>query len=140
MDASFEKSVDLNEAEGWSLIFIARNGKCVGWVGMQDKTRAEAKESLADLKQNGVRRVAMISGDRQAVATRVAEAATVADEADAAAAAGVAGGDFLLQPASRSSAQPSSTSRHVRVMRASYRIGRSAPLEHRNRPPAVSAG
>ena len=72
VDASFEKSVDLNEAEGWSLIFIARNGKCVGWVGMQDKTRAEAKESLADLKQNGVRRVAMISGDRQAVATRVA--------------------------------------------------------------------
>ena len=72
VDASFEKSVDLNEAEGWSLIFIARDGKCVGWVGMQDKTRAEAKESLAELKANGVRRVAMVSGDRQAVATRVA--------------------------------------------------------------------
>ena len=72
VDSHFEKSVDLNETEGWSLIFIARNGQCVGWVGMQDKTRAEAKESLVDLKQNGVRRVAMISGDRQAVATRVA--------------------------------------------------------------------
>ena len=72
VDSSFEKSVDLNEAEGWSLIFIARDGKCVGWVGMQDKTRAEAKESLAGLKENGVRRVAMVSGDRQAVATRVA--------------------------------------------------------------------
>jgi Cd2+/Zn2+-exporting ATPase len=72
VDSSFEKSVDLNEAEGWSLIFIARDGKCVGWVGMQDKTRAEAKESLSDLKANGVRRIAMISGDRQAVATRVA--------------------------------------------------------------------
>ena len=72
VDSGFEKSVDLNETEGWSLIFIARNGHCVGWVGMQDKTRAEAKESLAELKENGVRRVAMISGDRQAVATRVA--------------------------------------------------------------------
>lgn len=72
IDSGFEKSVDLNETEGWSLIFIARDGKCVGWVGMQDKTRAEAKESLAELKENGVRRVAMISGDRQAVATRVA--------------------------------------------------------------------
>ncbi len=72
VDFSFEKSVDLNETEGWSLIFIARDGKCVGWVGMQDKTRAEAKESLAELKENGVRRIAMISGDRQAVATRVA--------------------------------------------------------------------
>ena len=72
VDASFEKSVDLNETEGWSLIFIAREGKCVGWVGMQDKTRPEAKESLAELKANGVRRISMISGDRQAVATRVA--------------------------------------------------------------------
>jgi Zn2+/Cd2+-exporting ATPase len=72
IDASFEKSVDLNETEGWSLIFVARDGKCVGWVGMQDKTRSEAKEALAELKEAGVRRVAMISGDRQVVATRVA--------------------------------------------------------------------
>ena len=68
----FLKSVDLNETEGWSLIFVARDHRCVGWVGLQDKTRAEARESLAELKENGVRRVAMISGDRQAVVTRVA--------------------------------------------------------------------
>jgi Cd2+/Zn2+-exporting ATPase len=72
IDASFEKSVDLNETEGWSLIFVAQNGKCVGWVGMQDQTRTEAKEALAELKEAGVRRIAMISGDRQVVATRVA--------------------------------------------------------------------
>jgi len=72
IDAGFEKSVDLNETEGWSLIFVAQNGKCVGWVGMQDQTRADAKEALAELKEAGVRRVAMISGDRQVVATRVA--------------------------------------------------------------------
>src|SRR6266576_2128217 len=68
----FVKSVDLNEAEGWSLIFVARDGKAMGWVGLQDQTRAEAKASLAELKEAGVRRIAMISGDRQAVATRVA--------------------------------------------------------------------
>jgi Zn2+/Cd2+-exporting ATPase len=68
----FEKSVDLNETEGWSLIFVARDGKCIGWIGLQDQTRAEAKEALAELKEAGVRRVAMISGDRQPVATRVA--------------------------------------------------------------------
>jgi Cd2+/Zn2+-exporting ATPase len=72
IDASFEKSVDVGETEGWSLIFVAQNGKCVGWVGMQDKTRAEAKEALAELKEAGVRRIAMISGDRHVVATRVA--------------------------------------------------------------------
>jgi Zn2+/Cd2+-exporting ATPase len=68
----FLKSVDLNEAEGWSLIFVARDGHCIGWVGLQDQTRTEAAEALAELKAAGVRRVAMISGDRQAVATRVA--------------------------------------------------------------------
>ena len=68
----FVKSVDLNETEGWSLIFVARDGQCVGWVGLQDQTRAEARESLAELKESGVRRIAMISGDRQPVATRVA--------------------------------------------------------------------
>jgi Cd2+/Zn2+-exporting ATPase len=66
------KSVDLNEAEGWSLIFVARDGRCIGWIGLQDKTRPEARESLAELKQSGVRRIAMISGDRQPVAARVA--------------------------------------------------------------------
>jgi Zn2+/Cd2+-exporting ATPase len=70
--ASFEKSVDLNEAEGWSLIFVARDGQCIGWVGLQDQTRSEAAEALAELKTAGVRRIAMISGDRQAVAARVA--------------------------------------------------------------------
>src|SRR5580765_407010 len=68
----FQKSVDLNETEGWSLIFVARDGQCVGWVGLQDQTRADAKQALAELKESGVRRIAMISGDRQPVATRVA--------------------------------------------------------------------
>ena len=72
VDHSFEKLVDLNETEGWSLIFVARNGRCVGWVGLQDQVRAEAKVALAELKEAGVRRIAMVSGDRQVVATRVA--------------------------------------------------------------------
>ena len=72
IDSGFEQSVDVNDAEGWSLIFVAQNGKCVGWVGMQDKTRADAREALAELKEAGVRRIAMVSGDRQPVATRVA--------------------------------------------------------------------
>jgi Cd2+/Zn2+-exporting ATPase len=72
VDSGFEQSVDVNDAEGWSLIFVAQNGKCVGWLGMQDQTRAEAKDALAELKEAGVRRISMVSGDRQAVATRVA--------------------------------------------------------------------
>jgi Cd2+/Zn2+-exporting ATPase len=65
--------VDLNETEGFSLIFVARNGKFIGWLGLQDQTRREAREAIGELKQNRVRRVAMISGDRQPVATRVGQ-------------------------------------------------------------------
>jgi Cd2+/Zn2+-exporting ATPase len=72
IEPGFEKSVDVNDAEGWSLIFVARGNQCVGWVGLQDRTRPEAKEALAELKIAGVRRISMISGDRHAVATRVA--------------------------------------------------------------------
>src|SRR5262252_993255 len=46
----FGKSVDLNETEGWSLIFVARDRKCLGWVGLQDQTRKEARASLGQRK------------------------------------------------------------------------------------------
>src|SRR5271154_4147601 len=69
----FLKAVDLNETEGFSLLFVSVGGKCVGWVGLQDQTRTEDRESLAELKANGVRRIAMVSGDRQPVAARVAK-------------------------------------------------------------------
>jgi Cd2+/Zn2+-exporting ATPase len=68
----FLDSVDLKEAEGWSLIFVARDRRCIGWVGLQDQTRSEAKASLSALKGMGVRRITMVSGDRRLVASRVA--------------------------------------------------------------------
>jgi Cd2+/Zn2+-exporting ATPase len=67
-----DKSVDLNETEGFSLIHVSRNGKYIGWIGLRDEIRAEAREALATLMQTGVRRIAMVTGDRQPVAARVA--------------------------------------------------------------------
>src|SRR6266478_4469947 len=49
----FMGSVDLNETEGFSLIFAARNGKFIGWLGLQDQTRAEARQALPEPKQAG---------------------------------------------------------------------------------------
>lgn len=69
--ADFSSSVDLNETEGFSLVFVALDGRCVGWVGLKDQTRSEAPEALSELKEIGVRRIALVSGDRTPVATRV---------------------------------------------------------------------
>ena len=69
---NFESQVDLKEAEGYSLLYVAKEGTFIGWIGLQDATRSEAKEALSDLLNSGVQRVAMVSGDRKPVATRVA--------------------------------------------------------------------
>jgi Cd2+/Zn2+-exporting ATPase len=68
----FMASVDLDETAGFSLLFVARDGKCIGWVGLQDQTRAEAATALKELQETGIRRIAMVSGDRKPVAERVA--------------------------------------------------------------------
>lgn len=67
----FLESVDLNETEGFSLVFVAVDGRCIGWIGLQDQTRAEARDAVSELKAIGVRRIAMVSGDRSPVAHRV---------------------------------------------------------------------
>ncbi|MCW5557896.1 MAG: cation-translocating P-type ATPase [Verrucomicrobiae bacterium] len=68
----FLKSVDLDEAAGFSLLFVARDGECIGWVGLQDQVRAEAADAIKGLQSAGIRRLAMVSGDRKPVAERVA--------------------------------------------------------------------
>ncbi len=64
--------MDLDETAGFSLLFIARNDQCIGWVGLQDQTRPEAAEAIRGLQEAGIRRIAMVSGDRKPVAERVA--------------------------------------------------------------------
>lgn len=69
----FMKSVDLDETAGFSLLFIAYQGTCIGWVGLQDQVRPEAAEAIAELRAAGIARLAMVSGDRKPVAERVAQ-------------------------------------------------------------------
>jgi len=58
--------------EGVSLLYVALGDKCIGWVGMEDRTRAEARNAVTDLAQAGLKRLVMVTGDRLAVAKRVA--------------------------------------------------------------------
>lgn len=60
------------DAEGLSLLHVARNGRAIGAIGLRDEVRPEARESLAALKRAGVRHLVMVTGDREAVARMVA--------------------------------------------------------------------
>jgi Cd2+/Zn2+-exporting ATPase len=66
------KSVDIDETAGFSLLFVAKDGQCIGWVGLQDQVRGEAAQAIKELQDAGIRRIAMVSGDRKPVAERVA--------------------------------------------------------------------
>jgi Zn2+/Cd2+-exporting ATPase len=61
------------EASGYSILYVASNGKVIGWLGLEDRTRPEAREAIRELRENGVQRTVMITGDRETIARRVAE-------------------------------------------------------------------
>ncbi len=62
----------LHEEQGFSTLYVAKNSKCIGWIGLQDKTRPEARQAVRELLDIGVKRVTMLTGDRDEVANRVA--------------------------------------------------------------------
>lgn len=63
---------DAGGTEGLSVIFVARAGVYQGWIGLQDQIRPGAAEALEELRELGIKRTAMITGDRQQVAENVA--------------------------------------------------------------------
>ncbi|MFC1676579.1 heavy metal translocating P-type ATPase [Planctomycetota bacterium] len=62
----------LHEEQGFSTLFVARDSQCIGWIGLQDKTRPQARYAVKELVEIGVKRITMLTGDRDEVANRVA--------------------------------------------------------------------
>lgn len=56
-----------------SLVHVAQGGAYLGWIGLQDQVRAEARGLLPGLREQRVRRIAMVTGDRQPLADIVAK-------------------------------------------------------------------
>ena len=61
----------LTEPEGVSLLYVARNEKCLGWVGLEDRTRPEARAAIDELRKLNIHNVTMVTGDKWSVARRV---------------------------------------------------------------------
>jgi Cd2+/Zn2+-exporting ATPase len=62
-----------DEADGLSVLYVVRNGRLTGWIGLEDNARPEAAEAVDRLKQLGLQRLVILTGDRTSVARRVAE-------------------------------------------------------------------
>lgn len=73
VDFSNIKSSDLEVATQYSTLFISEDGKCLGWIGLEDKTKPDARACTDTLRSLGVRQIVMLTGDRWAVAKKVSD-------------------------------------------------------------------
>jgi Cd2+/Zn2+-exporting ATPase len=71
VDISVTNSPEFAEPEGLSLLYVARDGRCVGWVGLEDRTRSEARAAIDELRKLNIRNLSMVTGDKWSVARRV---------------------------------------------------------------------
>lgn len=72
VDMSPVQSPEFAEDAGLSLLYVASNHRCIGWIGLEDRTRPEARKAIDELRAMGVRKLVMVTGDRWSVARRVA--------------------------------------------------------------------
>ena len=78
-DASIVAAVDQasKKIEGMSSVHVMLGGRYLGAVGLEDKLRQNASEVVSRLRELGVRKVCIFTGDRLEVATRVGQAVGV---------------------------------------------------------------
>src|SRR4029079_12702571 len=71
-EMSLLSSPEFKEPEGVSVLYVARGGNIIGRIGLEDRTRSEAREAIGELRDLGVRVQTMVTGDKWSVARRVA--------------------------------------------------------------------
>ncbi len=66
-----------SKIEGMSSVHVARDGKYLGAVGLEDKIRPNTRGVIERLRELDVRQIAIFTGDRLSVAKRVGQAVGV---------------------------------------------------------------
>ena len=56
-----------------TVVGVASAGKVIGWIGLADAPRPEAPAALAALREAGIRRIVMLTGDNAASARAIAD-------------------------------------------------------------------
>lgn len=65
--------LELVKEQGHSVVFVAANGVVIGAIALSDRPRETAREAIELMREQGVQWVAMLTGDHQRTAARVAE-------------------------------------------------------------------
>ncbi|MCL6559694.1 MAG: cation-translocating P-type ATPase [Firmicutes bacterium] len=59
------------KARGESIIYVARQSKLIGLIGVRDELRKQSKHAISELKTTGIKEIGLISGDNAACARAV---------------------------------------------------------------------
>ena len=65
------------DAETGSTTWVAKNGEVLGRVVFRDVLRDDVEETFASLRQIGIKRISVMTGDNKAEAQKIAEAVTM---------------------------------------------------------------
>ena len=65
-------AAEMRPPDSLSTLFVAVDGRCIGWIGLEDSPREEAVGATAELREIGVHRIIMLTGDKEAVGRKVA--------------------------------------------------------------------
>ena len=66
--------IDVKPAsEAGTIIYVALDGHCLGYIVISDTVKEGAKEAIREIKEAGVSKTVMLTGDRKGAAVQVAE-------------------------------------------------------------------
>lgn len=68
-----EKTAVSEVSGGGTVVFVVRGGRCAGWIRIADELKTDSAAAIAELKQLGIKKTVMLSGDRKASAEETAE-------------------------------------------------------------------
>ncbi|MCJ7826057.1 heavy metal translocating P-type ATPase, partial [Patescibacteria group bacterium] len=66
------KSIMYYENHGLTVVLVSQGGRCIGMIALADEIRENIPQSIIKLKNIGVERIIMLSGDNERVTRRVA--------------------------------------------------------------------
>lgn len=79
LPADVRVRIDELEKQGNTTMLVQENEKFIGIVTLMDVARKEAKETLGQLKEKGIRKMIMLTGDNQRVAEAIAKQIGITD-------------------------------------------------------------
>ncbi len=78
--SAISKQVEELQKEGKSILYVAREQKLAGIIGLRDELRPEAEDVLEKLKESGIKKIVILTGDARLTADALAAELPAVDE------------------------------------------------------------